>query len=157
MYKRMLLHCTVLILLLLLTSCGMMDMLGDHSSSEEGSGGLALIEEECRMLNYTIDGDIVRFRYAFRFTNHSDTETKVGDLNTDFEQEDMVGWLKPRILRVGNHDMQRFFGEYENGEEYQVILPGETKDIVMIYTGVYLGGEVNMNLRRSGLLSFTYR
>ena len=156
MYKRLLLHCTVLILLLLLTSCSMMYMQGDNPSSEEGSGGLALIDEECRMLDYTIEGDIVRFRYAFCFTNHSDREIKVGDLNTDFEQEDMVGWLKPIIFRVGNHDMQRFFGEYENGEEYQVILPGETKDIVMIYTGVYLGGEVNMNLRRSGLLSFTY-
>lgn len=142
MYRRMLLCEVVAFVLLVITSCS-----STMISSEECLGGLSLVEEECRIIDYTIDGDTIRFRYMLRFENRSRYDCKVGEFDAEFQEDDMTGWLKPREVN---------FVGYETKDKYQTIRAGDTTDLIVTYEGTYLGGEVNMNLRPSKFFSFYY-
>ena len=141
MKKRVWASIGIAVLLMLMTSCA---SLGDQFSQ---TSTLLLIEEECRIIDYTIDGDTIRFRYMLQFENRSRYDCKIGEFDAEFQEDDMTGWLTPREVS---------FVGYETKDKYQTIRAGETTDLIVTYEGTYLGGEVNMNLRPSKFFSFYY-
>lgn len=94
--------------------------------------------EESHFVDYKItDENTVKFRYSIRFVNNSEEDTTTA-VTAIFNSKELEGWLDQ-----GNG----LTGCDENGEMlYTEIKAGEQADVVYVFEGKYLGGDVNQNL-----------
>lgn len=107
--------------------------------AEKGEpGGLNWDANECRMLDYQTSGDQIRVRYSVRMVNHEeDADLELSFFGLYFTREDVDGWLKYE---------RSYVCTLESGEASVVIPAGEYVDVVLLFEGEYLRGEVNEDL-----------
>lgn len=102
------------------------------------SGTLFWVPEESQFVDYTIDGDLITFRYAICFINDS-TDNHSIKLSAKFHAEDLSGW-------TGQHDF--LSGCDENGEWVSHVIPNGEKVVhTYCFTVPYSGGTVNTDIQ----------
>ena len=103
------------------------------------------VPEESYLIDYEITPENkIKLRCSIRFVNEWDEDCAV-DLQIQFFAKETRGWMKNEAL----------FGEEENAQTlYPIIKAGETRDVVMIFEGEYLGGPVNEDLSFENALWF---
>ncbi len=109
----------------------------DTPEQNDNSNTLHWIAEESYFVDYEIIGDTVKFRYSICFENNSDEDDTISIL-AKFKKSELKDWIKADEF---------IFGCDETGERlYEEIKKGEKKNVVFVFEGEYLGGEVNTNL-----------
>lgn len=104
------------------------------------------IAEESYLIDYEITAEnTVKLRCSLRFENKTDEDLAI-DVHLQFFPEETRGWMK-------NADL---FGKEENGETIDpIIKAGETRDVIIIFEGEYLGGPVNEDLSFENAMWFS--
>lgn len=130
---RKILFASVLVLCFIFSGC-----LGMYKEEETS---ISWEPEKSHFVDYEIDGDRIKFRYSIHFANDYDEDITIS-LSVKFKSKELKKWVK------ADKDIGGFFnGCDQNGEMlYTTIKAGEQVDIVYVFIGEYLGGEVNENL-----------
>lgn len=110
----------------------------DNDKSYGSSSALKWIPEESRFVDYKINNGKVTVRYSIAFENFTEDDIEFS-INAAFSKSETKGWLKNEILNGMAYD--------ENNESGHIILHAyEKRNVVISFTGDYLGGKVNTNL-----------
>ena len=129
---------TLLVLLLLwfISSCAS-SIISYISNREDSSSGLRYIAEECRLIDYEISGDKIKFRYEMCWQSDSEYDLKLWQFAVKFQEKDTTGWLENEGFLFGELDMEN---------DYCIIHSGDTIYVTLVFEGTYLGGTVNTDL-----------
>lgn len=109
------------------------------NNREDFSTGLHYIADECRLIDYEITGDKVRFRYEMCWHSDSEYDLKLWQFAVKFREMDTAGWLENEGF---------LFGELDAQDDYCIIRSGDTIYVTLVFEGNYLGGSVNTNLTK---------
>ncbi len=131
----------IVISAILIISCGlgvwMVFSVFDKPEQTDENNTLRWIAEESCFVDYEIVEDTVKFRYSICFENNSDEDDTISIL-AKFKKSELKDWIKADEF---------IFGCDETGERlHEKIKQGEKKNVVFVFEGEYLGGEVNTNL-----------
>lgn len=134
--KNIAITLAVVLLLWFILSCTS-SIISYMGNREDFSPGLRYIDDKCRLIDYEVTGDIVRFRYEMCWHSDSEYDLKLWQFAVKFRDEDTAGWL----------DNEGFlFGKLEAEDDYCIIQSGDTIYVTLLFEGTYLGGSVNTNL-----------
>lgn len=131
--KKLVLWCSILFIIATMPGCAF----SDSQEPTEKPPGMRRIKEESYFVDYEIDGDIIRFRYALCFENSLDDDLSVSIWTASFKKSETKGWLKNDGPIVGYVD---------NYERSYTIRSGEKVTVIFVFEGEYLGGPVNEEL-----------
>ena len=99
--------------------------------------GVDWIREESHFVDYSIDGDVIKFRYLFTFENTYHRDMIISYPQVEFSRKELKGWLEYK---------DSYVGVSEDGTTDTYIPAGEKVGVVLTFEGKYLGGEVNTEL-----------
>ncbi len=113
-----------------------------YNSDGLGPAVCGTVPEECYFVDYEIDGNRIKFRYAFTWFNDTDDDTMVEGFQCKFKRSEIKKWLDP------DKDGNWLPAKNEIGDDsVAFIVPANSKcTVVLTFEGEYLGGEVNENL-----------
>lgn len=120
-------------LLLCLSGC----RTANSQDSTEDLPNFRWIREESGLVDYTISDNIIQVRYALCFENNSESDTSLSHLFASFKKSHLRGWMKYEIA---------YHGYLENGDDTLIVKSGEKTTVIYVFTGEYLGGDVNEKL-----------
>ena len=107
------------------------------SKNDEASGFHWVREESC-FLDYTISKNTISFRYLFCFENNTEYDIYVSSLDADFSPKELDGWIE--------HECGTLYGDIEPKGSGITVRSGEKANIIVVFEGKYLGGEVTTDL-----------
>ena len=131
-FKRIICMIIVVADLLFLASCRFIPA-GLTETNDNTETGF-WIRNESYFVDYTIKGDKIQFRYSFCFQNLSDYDMILYAFSATFRKRDLKGWLKYE---------KGIEGVLDNGEDKVLLPTGQKMNVVLVFEGEYLGGEVN--------------
>lgn len=97
------------------------------------------IREDSYLVDIKLDADngTVSILYSFCFTNPTETSYALAPISANFARNDLAGWM----------DYQQFLvGQRQDGNYYTVLQPQETVNVVYVFSGKYLGGEISTHI-----------
>lgn len=127
----------ILLLCILALLCSSGCSAPDNQDSTDASKVFCWIREESGLVYYTISDDIIQVRYALCFENNSESDTSLSHLFASFKKSHLRGWMKYEIA---------YHGYLENGDDTLIVKSGEKTTVIYVFTGEYLGGDVNEKL-----------
>lgn len=135
--KRKLVICMIIVVsnILILTSCNF-DSFGLSETKGDTESGF-WIRNESYFVDYAIEGDRIQFRYSFCFQNLSDYDLILYSIGARFRKRDLKDWLKYE---------KRFDGVPDNSDHEIHLKSGQKMNVVLVFEGEYLGGEVNKDI-----------
>lgn len=120
------------LILFLCTACQF--SLTDGETTDSNSENGFWVRSESYFVGYTVSGDKIQFRYSFCFQNLSEYDLKADAFVVSFRKRDLKNWLMYE---------QNFIGELISGDKDVLIPSGEKVNVILVFEGEYLGGEVN--------------
>ena len=115
------------------------------ADTESASDGkiFTWVKDESKLVDVKIVDNEVQLYYSLCFDNQLEYDITISQVGGNFSRFDCWGWLKYQ---------KDFIGETIDGSNSATI-PAETKtNVTFIFTGEYLGGKINDDLRFSSLL-----
>lgn len=110
---------------------------GCHFSASDPDSSFYWLPEESGFVDYEINGDCVRFWYRICFVNEDQQDIKV-KLSAAFSGSELTGWVASKEYFDGLDD--------EGQWSYRTVKASGKTELVYIFEGKYLGGEVNTDL-----------
>ena len=101
--------------------------------------------EKSFFVDYAIKGNTVFIRYSICYVNNADKDYYVSAPVASFKSREIKGWAKENS----------FIGSFENGEAEHCIKAHSKENIIIVFEGEYLGGEVNEKLSPPKSLVFS--
>ncbi|MBR6408300.1 MAG: hypothetical protein IKS19_06970 [Clostridia bacterium] len=97
--------------------------------------------DECHMVDYEIKDDKITFEYSFCFYyDDTDLSESLETIMVTFNKREAKGWLRQSFLGLEGKD--------KNGKTGEIIVhPNEKNYFTLFFTGDYLGGEVNTDIK----------
>ena len=121
---------TIILLLCSVTAC-------DYNKNNNTTNDFYWLPQKSFFVDYTIDKDVVKFRYSICFVNNTETD-QIVSISAKFKSKELKKWIKNEGY---------FDGCDTNGHDlYAKIKKGEKTNIIFTFKGQYLGGAVNQNL-----------
>lgn len=109
----------------------------------DSPNGLNWIPEESYFVDYSIEGDRVKFRYLFTYENTTDVDMIIKYPRVTFMRKGLRGWLEYQ---------NGYSGTNEDGTTKIYSSAGEKVSFVLTFEGEYLGGDVNTKIVPSSII-----
>lgn len=106
-------------------------------SGIDSRNGLRWIKDESYFVDYTIDGEKIIFKYALTFENSAEEDILIRYPTVYFYRFQLWGWMEHQ---------NGYKGKCEDGSSEFIVPAGESRCVICVFEGKYLGGTVKTDL-----------